>query len=510
LSGLRDPSERLVARRLGDGLVGAAFLAALLLFLVQEARIAGAPGFPLDDSWIHLHFARNLATGHGFAYNPGQPVAGSTAPLWTLLLAAGIAVGGPPVWVAKLLGPLLTLGTGLVARRLALALSGERLLGLLVGVGTLLLGRLTWGALSGMEVGLAALITTGSLLALVRGRETVSALLLGLAILSRPESALLVPLFLLARPVTLGRALRLLAWVALLVAPTVAFSLATVGAPVPATAAAKVEGGALGLLTGARGGSEAVTVRLRDFVGEWARLLWRDHPALPFLIPIGLLALWRRHGRLLAWPGAILLFQPLGMALLAPYRGPAFQEGRYSAHLAPFAIVVALVGLWALVGQRRRLRVSVALAYLAIAALLLWPASQRYGWAVQNINAMQVRLGEWVREHLPPDARLALNDVGAIAFVSRREVIDLMGLVTPEILPYRREGEAGILRYLERTCPDYVIVFPDWFPQLTQRLDWLTPIHRVKLERNSVAGADLMVVYETAWSRRRPSREPCP
>jgi hypothetical protein len=511
LFGIRHLSERLGARRLDDGLVALAFLGALLLFLAQEARIAGAPGFPLDDSWIHLHFARNLATGHGFAYNPGQPVAGSTAPLWTLLLAAGIASGAPPVWAAKILGPLLTLATGFVARRLVLALNGQRLLGLLAGVGTLLLGRITWGALSGMEVGLAALVTTGALLAHVRGRETACALLLGLAILSRPESALLVPLVLLARPLTLRRALKVLVWVALLAAPAVAFSLATVGAPVPATAAAKVEGGALGLLTGAREGwSIALGTRPRDFMVEWASLLWRDHPALPFLVPIGLLGLWRRHGRLLAWPGAILILQPLGMALLAPYRGPAFQEGRYSAHLVPFAIVVAAVGLWVLVGQCRRLGVWAVSAYLVVAALLLWPASQRYAWAVQNINAMQVHLGEWVREQLPPNARLALNDVGAIAFVSRREVVDLMGLVTPEILPYRRGGEAGILRYLERTCPDYLIIFPDWFPELAQRRDRFIPLYRVKLEHNSVAGADLMVVYETVWNRWRPSREPCP
>ena len=61
----------------------------LAVFLVRERQIAGAAGFPLDDSWIHLHFARNLAEGAGFAYNPGVPVAGSTAPLWTLLLGGG-------------------------------------------------------------------------------------------------------------------------------------------------------------------------------------------------------------------------------------------------------------------------------------------------------------------------------------------------------------------------------------------------------------------------------------
>ena len=39
-----------------------------------------------DDAYIHLEFARNVAAGHGFAFN-GRVVAGDTAPLWVLLLA---------------------------------------------------------------------------------------------------------------------------------------------------------------------------------------------------------------------------------------------------------------------------------------------------------------------------------------------------------------------------------------------------------------------------------------
>jgi len=78
-----------------------------------------------------------------------------------------------------------------------------------------------------------------------------------------------------------------------------------------------------------------------------------------------------------------------------------------------------------------------------------------------------------------------------------------VGLVTPGIIPYRRQGEAGVLRYLERACPDYLIIFPVWFPQLAAMSDRFTPIYRIRLDHNKVAGADEMVVYETAWNRWR-------
>src|SRR5262249_38944988 len=84
--------------------VTAAFALALGLFQLRQSQIAGTWGltsFPLDDSWIHFHFARNLAEGHGFAYNPGVLVAGSTAPLWTLVLAGGfVLLGGELYWAA--------------------------------------------------------------------------------------------------------------------------------------------------------------------------------------------------------------------------------------------------------------------------------------------------------------------------------------------------------------------------------------------------------------------------
>ena len=123
-----------------------------------SGMIAGASGFPLDDSWIHLQFARNLAEGAGFSFNPHRPVAGSTAPLWTLLLGA------------------------VATRVLRLALDGEgardhrdpgrrppdppgraRLgapadAALAAAVALMWMGPLVWGSLSGMEVSLAALL----------------------------------------------------------------------------------------------------------------------------------------------------------------------------------------------------------------------------------------------------------------------------------------------------------------------------------------------------------------
>jgi hypothetical protein len=254
-----------------------------------------------------------------------------------------------------------------------------------------------------------------------------------------------------------------------------------------------VEGGLLGWLGGVREPlGTTLVARPWAFLREWVAWLWQTHALLPLALSPALALAWRQGGRALGLLALALVAHPLGMALLAPYRGPGFQEGRYSIHLLPLAIVVMAVGLGTAPARRRR---TLTLVWLALALWALGPAAERYAWGVQNIEAMQVSIGRWIDAHAPRTARLAVNDIGAIAFVSRREVVDLMGLVTPEILPHRRQGEEGVIRFVVEVCPDYVVIFPSWFPRLAARADLLEPVHRVRLPRVEVAGGPEMVVY---------------
>src|SRR5512147_3207915 len=75
-----------------------AALVAVLFYLIVS-QIVFQIGFPLDDAWIHLTYARNLAEHGEWAFRLGERSAGSTAPLWTVLLSVGFLLGlGPYVW----------------------------------------------------------------------------------------------------------------------------------------------------------------------------------------------------------------------------------------------------------------------------------------------------------------------------------------------------------------------------------------------------------------------------
>src|SRR6185369_14812752 len=147
------------------------------------------------------------------------------------------------------------------------------------------------------------------------------------------EALILVPLLAVGRPLTLRRALVFAGVTALVVSPAVVFSLATIGAPIPATAAAKIEGGLVGWLMGVREAPWIMWIqRPAEFVRGWVAWLAMTDWLLPVVLVPALILVWRRPGRALAVPALALLAQPIAMALLAPYRDPAFQEGRYSIH----------------------------------------------------------------------------------------------------------------------------------------------------------------------------------
>ena len=76
----------------------------------------------VDDAFISLRFAENLANGHGAVYNVGERVEGYSGPSWMLLQSLGLALGAEGVTWTKILGfaSLLALQLGVyrMARQL--------------------------------------------------------------------------------------------------------------------------------------------------------------------------------------------------------------------------------------------------------------------------------------------------------------------------------------------------------------------------------------------------------
>src|SRR2546426_1824807 len=84
---MTEPAVR--ARSLGPLAVPAAAAATLAVATVRLR-------FGIDDAFINLRFAENLAAGLGPVFNAGERVEGYTTPAWVFLLAGLHRLPAPP------------------------------------------------------------------------------------------------------------------------------------------------------------------------------------------------------------------------------------------------------------------------------------------------------------------------------------------------------------------------------------------------------------------------------
>jgi arabinofuranosyltransferase len=93
-------------------------VATLTAFIVVATTIAtfvAETPFLFDDSFISYRYAKNLAFGHGLAWNPGEtPSEGYTNLLLVILVAPVIRFGGDPLLATRVLSALSGLGISVV------------------------------------------------------------------------------------------------------------------------------------------------------------------------------------------------------------------------------------------------------------------------------------------------------------------------------------------------------------------------------------------------------------
>lgn len=513
-------------------IVGGACLVGVGLFLGVSAQLGGRLGFPLDDAWIHQTYARNLARYGRFEYIPGVSSAGSTSPLWTLLLALGYLLGIPYLLWTYLLGglSLLCLAWGAMAvwRQLWPALAAKDWL---AGVTLVLMWPLLWAATSGMETLLFAALGM-QIVALYlkeqrlgdwrRGHREIkrfpnlpisqSLLLLGflsgLLILTRPEGILLVGLVLLGLILQAGewqarlvRVLVVAGTAVLLLLPYFLFNYWANGSLWPNTMAAK---------------QTEYGVLLEQFIGwRLAQLLWLSlggpadgwqgmSSAHLLLLPGLLFAGWQALKR--DWTNRQLartlpLLWAGGHVLLYAWKLPVtYQHGRYLLGVMPVWILYGLAGWLLLLFARqggRGLWLAQKVAQFTFAFVLLFFLLQgalAYATDVAIIEGEMVTIGRWLAENTPPDALVATHDIGAIGYFAERPLLDLAGLITPEVIPLLAD-ETAVSEYVLSSEADYLVTAPGWLYTAVTQSYRATLLFTTELPLTRQQGINNMAVY---------------
>ena len=406
----------------------------LALFLVAVGlRVAAiAVSAPVDDAFITYRYAQNLAAGHGFVYNMGERVLGTTTPLFALLLTPAAGLGLPLDKVAAALAVLASLGTmwllfSLVRRATRGAVPGREDVAEPAGLLAAGLYALFYAQIAscgyGMETQVFEFLALAALTAAAADKPRLSGLAAGFASLTRPEGFLLAAILALA---ALGRRMRgrgPVPWgaavaFAAVVLPWIAFASIYFGSFIPNSALAKAS-------------QQSITV------GDWGRFfVWRNPViALTWAVSaVGVVWAWTRRsaplGLLAAWATAytffFLLARPpfLGLWYFPPLSAPLM--GLAAAGVLPAAL------------RHRGLRPGVAFAVVAAmwAALLAISAPralQSAAWSKTIVERVYLPMALWAREHAGPDEVVQMCDIGYVGFVSGRTILDAGGLVSPEL-----------------------------------------------------------------------------
>ncbi len=485
------------------GILAAAVLAMCVWFLGAEKRIAGEWGFSLDDSWIYATMARNLATGHGFAFNPDEPVAGSTGPLYTFVLAFFYLLFREVIWSGKVFGMVCQIGAAVALYATVQALvPGRRVLALAAGVLMATAPALVWASLSGMEISFYLLLVCVGLYFYVRGRSVAAVLVWAVGVWLRPDGLFLVALGIIGPP---REAMKRALAAAPIVLAFLVFNHAVGGHWMPQTVGVKAHFGI------------DLVHRTGNLLREWGALWGIPYrPADELEEPVLLLGLLAAGAAVTLRRRPLLALYVLGLPIaLSLFREHSASHKRYILYVIPFGIALAAVGLDAIGRRLPGAAGRTSVAALA-GACLVWQMAyagrqaELHGWNVQNINEMQRRLGQFAEKITRPGDRIATNDIGAIGYFSHRPVVDLMGLITPkEPLP----------RMLSKYRPELLVIFVDWFHEYAlwdpdskgyvfldaDSTHQYMIVGAIELGHNTISAKDQMVAF-----RRLPAGSPAP
>jgi hypothetical protein len=127
-----------------------------------------------------------------------------------------------------------------------------------------------------------------------------------------------------------------------------------------------------------------------------------------------------------------------------------------------------------------------------------------YGWNCSNIYHQQITMGKWMKENLPPDVCIGINDAGALKYYGEQYIVDFIGLVTNHMVIPWRNGIGTVFENLENfypgRLPDFYVIYPDWFQEFHLSGILREKIFEVRLRKNTVCGAEEKVVYRADYS----------
>ena len=445
-------------------LVGILALGAVLLFWISGQSGLNL-GFPLDDAWIHQTYARNLVMQKTWSYSNGVISGGSTSPLWTLIISAGYLFSNGIVWtlfISVIIFLLLILNS---VKILAQLISSAANWQLLIAAALLILEwHLLWASVSGMETLLYSLVIILLMFQLLQENPKwgVIGFLSGVLPWIRPDGlTVLGPVFLVLSLQLIQKRggkkeiLSFLCPFIIIFGGYLVFNQITSGNWLPNTFYAKqTEYHEL-----------LQTPLLTRIFSEFFQIITGSGVLiLPgFLFSIFWSVKKKEYGKL-----AIILWI-IGFVILYAWRLPVtYQHGRYVIPvIAPF-FILGLDGMNSLLKLIKNTKTIHLLSFswygslLALSVVFYVLGINSYRSDLKIVNKLMVEPAQWVSENLDAGDMIAVHDIGAMGYFTKNPMLDLAGLINPEVIAFMNDDQK-IISYMRNKNAKYFIGFSDWY-----------------------------------------------
>jgi hypothetical protein len=428
-----------------------------------------------DDSYITLRFAENFFTYNGITYDGSAFLSGATSPLHIVCIAL-LGLFMKMEDASLTIGVIFFVLSSFVVYFWTLALCGSRRTALLAGMLMATSGWLVFDSLNGMETTAFIFFSLATFYLYYRYQpRALYAVPLALSVLTRPEGLFIAGALWMwqliryfgERDKQLVKQLVIsLEIFLILILPYLLLSLYQTGSLLPNTAYAKAVffGESTMPFINKAGFFKN---RFLPFYGSFL------YPASLLILPLMIFA-----RRVITLPYLWFYFFIFYGAYFTVYPG-AIQNywNRYQHVFIPFIIMAIAVGTVTVSGMVKKRVVRIPVIILIAVSILynqgisFITADRTYAAEIMSTRDPKIALALWLKRNTPDDALIALHDIGAVGYFSGRKVLDLVGLVNPEVTAYyldRRSkrviplSERKIIDYLKEKRPDYLVMFYEW------------------------------------------------
>lgn len=480
------------------------FVCMVLIALAGE-KTEGMFIYPLDDSYIHLALAKQLASSGDWGLNPDMFNPCSSSPVFTLLLTGAIWLIGNytliPLAINFLL--LIFLSYHLFKFLDSPIVNGNTTTSIICIL--LILTPVHLLILCGMEHMLHLCMLLLLWRVLFKNEEGLH---------FKSKKAIIFYCLLALLPLTRYESLFLIGPICLMLFVRGSFRLGIIGG-----AASILSVSAYGLWAISKGGyffPNSILLKghlpIQEFDNQLFSLSYfvenlYSNPFMLILL-IGNAAIVFREVfrdevndkyREIFWANLVVLVATVGHLLFAQVGGY-----RYEAYLIMLGGISCLIGLSIEINHLSftRLKLERIGAIGVFLLIILFPFSIRAGFfttkfplASQNVYHQHYQIANFVKEMLP-DATIGLNDIGAVAYFTDAKVIDLVGIANMDIARARKRGtfdKDAFKRITSDAEMEYAIIHESWIGNRIPD-DWIS-VQKWTIPNNFITADPTMSFY---------------